>query len=306
MAAYLIRRLLQSILVIVGVSMIVFVVTRAIGDPARMMLPLEATQEQVEAFRDKMGFNDPLWVQFWNWGKNAIRGDFGDSLWQRTDALHLVLERMPATLLLCSTAIVIAVAASLPLGILAALRPRSWLDKATTSFSLIGVCIPDFWLGLMMILVFAVALRLFFTSGYGTWKHLALPAIALAARPWGRITQIVRSSMMDEMHRTYMMTARAKGLTERNVIMSHALKNASIPIVTLAAWELTRMLAGYTIVVETVFAWPGFGQLAMQAIERRDLTLIQADVFVVALMIVVLNIAIDLIYAALDPRVRLA
>ena len=306
MAAYLIRRLLQSILVIVGVSMIVFVVTRAIGDPARMMLPLEATQEQVEAFRDKMGFNDPLWVQFWNWGKNAIRGDFGDSLWQRTDAMHLVLERMPATLLLCSTAIVIAVAVSLPLGILAALRPRSWLDKVTTSFSLIGVCIPDFWLGLMMILVFAVALRLFFTSGYGTWRHLALPAIALAARPWGRITQIVRSSMMDEMHRTYMMTARAKGLTERNVIMSHALKNASIPIVTLAAWELTRMLAGYTIVVETVFAWPGFGQLAMQAIERRDLTLIQANVFVVALMIVVLNIAIDLIYAALDPRVRLA
>jgi peptide/nickel transport system permease protein len=286
--------------------MIVFVVTRAIGDPARMMLPLEATQEQVEAFRDKMGFNDPLWVQFWNWGKNAIRGDFGDSLWQRTDAMHLVLERMPATLLLCSTAIVIAVAVSLPLGILAALRPRSWLDKVTTSFSLIGVCIPDFWLGLMMILVFAVALRLFFTSGYGTWRHLALPAIALAARPWGRITQIVRSSMMDEMHRTYMMTARAKGLTERNVIMSHALKNASIPIVTLAAWELTRMLAGYTIVVETVFAWPGFGQLAMQAIERRDLTLIQANVFVVALMIVVLNIAIDLIYAALDPRVRLA
>jgi peptide/nickel transport system permease protein len=306
MAAYLIRRLLQSILVIVGVSMIVFVVTRAIGDPARMMLPLEASEEQVEAFRDKMGFNDPLWVQFWNWGKNAIRGDFGDSLWQRTDALQLVLERMPATLLLCCTAIVIAVAASLPLGILAALRPRSWLDKATTSLSLIGVCIPDFWLGLMMILLFAVTLRLVFTSGYGTWKHLALPAIALAARPWGRITQIVRSSMMDEMHRTYMMTARAKGLTERNVIMSHALKNASIPIVTLAAWELTRMLAGYTIVVETVFAWPGFGQLAMQAIERRDLTLIQADVFVVALMIVVLNIAIDLIYAALDPRVRLA
>jgi peptide/nickel transport system permease protein len=306
MTAYLIRRLLQSVLVILGVSIIVFVVTRAIGDPARMMLPLEASDEQVEAFREKMGFNDPLWVQFWNWGKNAIRGDFGDSLWQRTDAMQLVLDRMPATLLLCSTAIVLAVAASLPLGILAALRPRSWLDKATTSFSLIGVCIPDFWLGLMMILLFAVALRLFFTSGYGTWRHLVLPAVALAARPWGRITQIVRTSMMDEMHRTYMMTARAKGLTERNVIMSHALKNASIPIVTLAAWELTRMLAGYTIVVETVFAWPGFGQLAMQAIERRDLTLIQADVFVVALMIVVLNIAIDLIYAALDPRVRLA
>jgi peptide/nickel transport system permease protein len=304
--AYFIRRLLQSVLVIVGVSIIVFVITRAIGDPARMMLPLEASEEQVEAFRERMGFNDPLWVQFWDWAKKAARGDFGDSLWQRTPAMHLVLERMPATLLLCSTAIVLAVAASLPLGILAALRPRSWLDKITTSFSLVGVCIPDFWLGLMLILLFAVALRLFFTSGYGGWKHLVLPAVALAARPWGRITQIVRTSMMDEMHRTYMMTARAKGLTERNVIVSHALKNASIPIVTLAAWELTRMLAGYTIIVETVFAWPGFGQLAMQAIERRDLTLIQADVFLVAVIVVIMNIAIDFIYAALDPRVRLA
>lgn len=304
--AYFIRRLLQSILVVVGVSVVVFIITRAIGDPARMMLPLEATDEQVEEFRERMGFNDPIWVQFWDWSKNALRGDFGDSLWQRVPAMELVLERMPATLLLCFTAIALAVLASLPLGILAALRPRSWLDKLTTSFSLIGVCIPDFWLGLMLILALAVAIHLFFTSGYGTWRHLVLPAITLAARPWGRITQIVRSSMMDEMHRTYMMTARAKGLTEQRVIISHALKNASIPIVTLAAWELTRMLAGYTIVVETVFAWPGFGQLAMQAIERRDLTLIQADVFVVALIVVLMNIGIDFIYAALDPRVRLA
>jgi peptide/nickel transport system permease protein len=304
--AYFIRRLLQSILVIVGVSVIVFIITRAIGDPARMMLPLEATDEQVEEFRERMGFNDPLWVQFWDWAKNAARGDFGDSLWQRIPAMTLVLERMPATLLLCFTAITLALLASLPLGVLAALRPRSWLDKLTTSFSLIGVCIPDFWLGLMLILLLAVTVHAFFTSGYGTWRHLVLPAITLAARPWGRITQIVRTSMMDEMHRTYMMTARAKGLTEQKVIITHALKNASIPIVTLAAWELTRMLAGYTIVVETVFAWPGFGHLAMQAIERRDLTLIQANVFVVALIVVAMNIAIDFIYATLDPRVRLA
>lgn len=304
--AYFIRRLLQSILVIIGVSVVVFIITRAIGDPARMMLPLEASDEEVEAFRDRMGFNDPIYVQFWDWAKNAIRGDFGDSLWQRTPAIDLVLERMPATLLLCSTAITLAVLGSLPLGTLAALRPRSWLDKITTSISLIGVCIPDFWLGLMLILIFAVAVHIFFTSGYGTPRHLVLPAVALAARPWGRITQIVRTSMMDEMHRTYMVTARAKGLSEQKVIVSHALKNASIPIVTLAAWELTRMLAGYTIVIETVFAWPGFGQLALQAIERRDLTLIQADVFVVALIVVAMNIIIDFIYAALDPRVRLA
>jgi peptide/nickel transport system permease protein len=303
--AYLIRRLLQSILVIVGVSVVVFVITRAIGDPARMMLPLEATDEQVEAFAQHMGFRDPLLVQFIDWARNALRGDFGDSLWQRRPAMELVLERMPATLLLCFTAIILALVASIPLGILAALRPGSWLDKLTTSISLIGVCIPDFWLGLMLMLLFAVSIHLFFTSGYGTPRHLVLPAVTLAARPWGRITQIVRTSMMDEMHKTYMVTARAKGLTEQKVILSHALKNASIPIVTLAAWELTRMLAGYTIVVETVFAWPGFGLLAMQAIEERDLTLIQADVFVVALIVVAMNISIDFIYAALDPRVRL-
>lgn len=301
----MIRRLLQSILVIVGVSVVVFVITRAIGDPARMMLPLEATDEQVEAFAQHMGFRDPLLVQFIDWARNALRGDFGDSLWQRRPAMELVLERMPATLLLCFTAIILALVASIPLGILAALRPRSWLDKFTTSISLIGVCIPDFWLGLMLMLLFAVSIHLFFTSGYGTPRHLVLPAVTLAARPWGRITQIVRTSMMDEMHKTYMVTARAKGLTEQKVIISHALKNASIPIVTLAAWELTRMLAGYTIVVETVFAWPGFGLLAMQAIEERDLTLIQADVFVVALIVVAMNITIDFIYAALDPRVRL-
>lgn len=301
----MIRRLLQSILVIVGVSVVVFVITRAIGDPARMMLPLEATDEQVEAFAQHMGFRDPLLVQFIDWARNALRGDFGDSLWQRRPAMELVLERMPATLLLCFTAIILALVASIPLGILAALRPGSWLDKLTTSISLIGVCIPDFWLGLMLMLLFAVSIHLFFTSGYGTPRHLVLPAVTLAARPWGRITQIVRTSMMDEMHKTYMVTARAKGLTEQKVILSHALKNASIPIVTLAAWELTRMLAGYTIVVETVFAWPGFGLLAMQAIEERDLTLIQADVFVVALIVVAMNISIDFIYAALDPRVRL-
>ena len=304
-STYFIRRLLQSILVIVGVSIVVFVITRAIGDPARMSMPLEATDEQVEAYAQRMGFRDPLPVQFWNWAKKAVRGDFGDSLWQREPALGLVLERVPATLQLCFTAIILAVGASIPLGILAALRPKSWLDKLTTSISLLGVCIPDFWLGLMLILLFAVTIHLFFTSGYGTPRHLVLPAITLAARPWGRITQIVRSSMMDEMHRTYMVTARAKGLSEQKVIISHALKNASIPIVTLAAWELTRMLAGYTIVVETVFAWPGFGQLAMHAIAERDLTLIQANVFVVALIVVAMNIAIDFVYATIDPRVRL-
>ncbi len=305
MLNYLIRRLIWSVAVVVGVSVVVFIVTHAIGDPVRLMLPLEATQEEYLAMRHAWGFDRPLHVQFADFALKALRGDFGESLWQRTPALELVIDRMPASFLLSFVAIFIALVGSIPLGILAALRPRSLLDRLCVMGSLFGVCVPVFWLGMMVILLFAVDLGWFYTSGYGTWKHLVLPAVTLAALPIGRITQIVRSSMLDELHRQYMVTARAKGLTESYIIVRHALKNAAIPIVTLAAWELTRMLAGYTIVVEKVFAWPGFGLLAMQAIERHDLTLVQADVFVVSLIVVTLNILIDFIYAALDPRVRL-
>jgi len=304
MTNYLIRRLIWSVLVVVGVSLVVFIVTHAIGDPVRIMLPLEASQEEYLTMRHAWGFDDPLYVQFWRFAVKAARGDFGDSLWQRTPALALVIDRLPASFLLSFVAIALAILGSIPLGILASLRLRSLLDRLCVMGSLLGVCIPVFWLGIMLIMFFAVDLGWFYTSGYGTWKHLVLPAVTLAALPMGRITQIVRSSMLDELHRQYMTTARAKGLAEGYIIVRHALKNAAIPIVTLAAWELTRMLAGYTIIVEKVFAWPGFGLLAMQAIERHDLPLIQADVFVVALIVVVLNIVIDFVYAALDPRVR--
>ena len=306
MATYIVRRLIYSVLVIVGVSVVVFIVTHMLGDPVRLMLPLEASAEEVAQMRHQLGFDQPVYVQFWAFASKALVGDFGDSLWQRTPALQLVLERLPASLLLSIVAMVIAVVGAIPLGILAAIRPHSLLDRACVIVSLAGVCLPVFWLGMVFILLFAVGLGWFKTSGYGGWQYLTLPALTLAALPLGRITQIVRSSMIDELHRTYMSTARAKGLKESTVVMRHALKNAAIPIVTLAAWELTRMLAGYTIVVEKVFAWPGYGQLAIEAIERRDLPLIQADVFVVALIVVALNIVVDLLYGALDPRVRFA
>lgn len=304
MGSYFARRLVYSILVVAGVSVTVFVVMHMLGDPVRLMLPLEASQQEVNEMRHHLGFDLPIYIQFWNFASRAIFGDFGDSLWQRTPALPLVLERLPASMILALVAMVIALVGSVPLGILASIRPGSLLDRACVVISLGGVCMPVFWLGMMLILLFAVGVGWFKTSGYGGWEFLTLPAITLAALPMGRITQIVRSSMMDEMNRTYMSTARAKGLKEQTVVMRHALKNASIPIVTLSAWELTRMLAGFSIVVEKVFAWPGYGQLAMQAIERRDLPLIQADVFVVAIIVVVLNIGVDLLYGALDPRVR--
>ncbi len=304
MGTYIARRLIYSILVVAGVSITVFVVMHMLGDPVRMMLPLEASKQEVEEMRHHLGFDLPIYVQFWNFASRAVFGDFGDSLWQRTPALPLVLERMPASLILAAVSMLIAILGSIPLGILASIRPGSLLDRFCVVISLGGVCMPVFWLGMMLILIFAVGLGWLKTSGYGGWEFLTLPAITLAALPMGRITQIVRSSMMDEMTRTYMSTARAKGLKEQTVVLRHALKNAAIPIVTLSAWELTRMLAGFSIVVEKVFAWPGFGQLAMQAIERRDVPLIQADVFVVAIIVVVLNIGVDLLYGALDPRVR--
>lgn len=304
MANYFIRRIFYSVLVVAGVSVVVFIVMRMIGDPVRLMMPLEASQQEVDAMRTHLGFDQPIYVQFWNFATKAVVGDFGDSLWQRTPALPLVLERLPASLTLAAVAMAIAILGSIPLGILASIRPGTWLDRVCVIVSMGGVCIPVFWLGMMLILIFAVGFGLFKTSGYGGWEYMTLPAVTLAALPMGRITQIVRSSMMDEMHRTYMSTARAKGLKERTVVLRHALKNASIPIVTLSAWEMTRMLAGFSIVVEKVFAWPGYGQLAMQAIERRDMPLVQADVFVVAIIVVTLNIGVDLLYGVLDPRVR--
>lgn len=304
MGAYLIRRLFYSVAVIVGVSLVVFVITHTLGDPVKMMLPLEATQEQYEQAREILGFNDPLYVQFWRFASKAVRGDFGDSLWQRVPALPLVIERLPATFLLSGTAIVLATFLAIPLGVLAALRPRSWLDHVSTLGSMFGMCVADFWLGLMLILIFPVTLGVLFTSGYGSWQHLVLPAVTLAARPLGRITQIVRSSVLDELDKNYVMAARARGLSEPRTILGHALKNAAIPIVTLSGWEFTRLLAGFTVIVETVFGWPGVGLLAVDAIKRQDLPLLQADVFVVALIVVALNLVIDLLYGALDPRIR--
>jgi peptide/nickel transport system permease protein len=304
MIQFILRRLLYSMGVIVGVSVFVFVITHMLGDPARMMLPLESTPAEVEAFRDKMGFNDPILTQFWTFSKNAVRGDFGDSIWQREPAMDLVMERLPRTMKLVAVATVLSLVVALPLGILAALKPRSLLDRTCTVSSLIGVSLPDFWLGLILILLFAVQWGIFKTSGYGGWQFWVLPSVTLAARSIGQITLITRSAMIDELSQPYMATARGKGLSERAVVLNHALRNATIPIITLSAWQIARMVAGLTVAVETVFAWPGVGLLAIQAIQRRDLPLIQADVFVVALVVVVINLVLDVLYGFFDPRIR--
>jgi peptide/nickel transport system permease protein len=294
---------LHSIVVLLGLIVVVFFVTHLIGDPASLMLRPEATEEQRQAVRDRLGLNDPMPVQFVRFFSGALRGDFGESIWQRIPALPIVLDRVPNTIYLASVTLLIAVPLAIILGIISAIRPRSFVDRAVTFVALTGVSTADFWLGLMLILVVAVRFGLLPTSGFGGVNYVILPALALAFRPLGRISQVVRSAMLDQFTQPYVTTARAKGLTERVVVYLHTLKNAAIPIATLVGDEAASLLNG-AVVIETVFGWPGVGILLIQAIERRDLPLIEASVIVIAVMIVTVNLLVDLTYSFMDPRVR--
>jgi peptide/nickel transport system permease protein len=281
----------------------VFFATHLLGDPARLMLRPEATDEQVAALRAEMGLDDPILVQFGRYLGDLARGDFGESLWQRVPAMPIVLDRLPATLYLAGVTLAVAVPLALLLGVVSAVRPRSLPDRIVTVVSLAGVSTADFWLGLMLILLFAVELGWLPTSGYGGVSFVLLPAAALAVRPMGRISQVVRSAMLDEMGRAYVTTARAKGLRERVVVFSHTLKNAAIPIITMMGDEAASLLNG-AVVIETLFGWPGIGILLIEAIEKRDLPLVEATAIVIAVMIVGVNLLVDLTYSLIDPRVR--
>ena len=304
MGAFIARRGLMAVLVLLGVVALVFVITRTFADPARLMLPIDAREEDYRQLRRQLHLDEPIPVQFGRFLSGVARGDLGDSFWQRLPVVDLVVQRLPATLSLALTSIVLAALISIPLGVAAAARPGSWLDRTIVSGSLVGVSIAEFWLGLLLIVFVAAGLGLLPTSGYGTPAHIILPAITLAARPIGRITQIVRSSMLDELARPHVTVARAKGLSERTVFYGHALKNAGIPIITLGGLEAAELLAGYTIVVETVFAWPGIGQLGVGALVNHDLPLIQAVVLFGATVVVGANLLVDVAYAYLDPRLR--
>ena len=305
MGRFAVRRVAQGFLVIFGVTIMVFVFTRMVGDPVKVMLPLEASAQERAAFKHQLGLDRSIPAQFASYVGHLARGDLGTSLWQRRPAVDIVLEALPRTLELVLAAIAVAVLLAIPLGVLAALRPGRALDRVAVMLSLAGLSIPQFWLALLLILVFAVRLRLFPTAGMGGPEHLVLPMLALAFPALGRIAMIVRSSMIDELNQQYVKTADAKGLPRRRIVGVHALRNASIPALTLTGWELIRALAGYSVVVETVFAWPGVGLLANQALDQQDLILLQAIVFVVALMVVVVNICIDILYKAVDPRIKL-
>jgi peptide/nickel transport system permease protein len=306
MGRYILKRLWHGVIVIFGVTIFVFVVTRLVGDPVKFMLPLEATHEQRAAFEKRLGLDRPIWVQFIDFTTDIARLDFGDSLWQHRPAMTIVFEKLPLTLELAFLGIGLAFVLSIPLGIIASLRPGGVSDRSTIFISLIGLSIPQFWLGLLLIVVFAVQLRWLPTSGIDTPAHIILPAITMALPALARMVMMVRSSMIDELNQQYVKTCTAKGLPSYRVVGVHALRNASLPVVTLCGWELIRAIAGYSVVVETVFAWPGLGFTAIQAIERDDLILLQAIVFTVAIIVVFINILMDFVYTLIDPRLKLA
>jgi peptide/nickel transport system permease protein len=305
MGRFVVRRIAQGLLVVIGVTIMVFIFTRMVGDPAKTMLPLSASPEERAAFRHELGLDRPLTEQFADYLGDLASGDFGTSLWQRRPAIEAVLDALPNTFQLVLLAIAIAVVLGVPLGVLAALRPGGALDRTAVVLSLAGLSIPQFWLGLLLIIAFSVTLNALPTAGMGTPAHLVLPTLTLAFPALGRIAMIVRSSMIDELNQQYVKTAKAKGMPRARVVGIHALRNASIPALTLTGWELIRALAGYSVVVETVFAWPGVGFLADQALNNQDLILLQAIVFVVAVLVVFINVVIDVLYRAVDPRIKL-
>ena len=305
MAAYLVRRILFSVLILWGVITIVFVVLRLIpADPAQLILGSDATQAEVEALRTEMGLDQPLWVQYGTYLGDLVRGDFGDSYRLQRPAMDLVLERLPATLELSFAALIFALVVGLPAGVIAALRVNKLPDRAVSVFSLLAQSLPSFWVGIVLILVFARTLHLLPSGGVGSPAHMILPAITLGLPFLAILTRMTRSGLLEVVHEGYIQTARSKGLPERTVIFPHAIRNALIPIVTIVGLQFGQLLGG-AVIIETVFSWPGVGRMLIDAISQRDYNLVQAAIILIATGFVTVNLVVDLLYGYLDPRVRL-
>jgi peptide/nickel transport system permease protein len=298
----LVRRVVRLLVVLVGVSLVTFAILQVSGDPVALMMP-EAPEADRAVLRVSMGFNDPLPVQFGRFVGNIARGDFGNSFFHREPALPLVLARLPTTLLLTVLAIGLSLAIAVPVGILSAVRRNSLFDHGATFVVFLGTSMPVFWTGIMLILLFAVQLRVLPVSGWESWAALVLPAFTLATFSTPLLLRIVRSSMLEVINLDYVRTARAKGVSEWFVICRHALINAALPLVTVAGLQFGLLLGG-AIVTETVFAVPGLGRLIVGAIRQLDFPIVQAGVFVIALMVVLVNFAVDMLYVYLNPQIR--
>ena len=303
MLTYIAKRLLQAVFVLWAVASISFGLTFLSGDPATLMIGDNWTAEQVANFREYMGFDRPVLVQYGEFLQRVVRGDFGVSVRQQIPVTRLILERLPATLELAVAALLIIVGVAIPVGVLSAIRRNSLSDRLAMSGALLAQSVPTFWLGIMLILIVGVYLQWLPISGRGTFLHLIMPAVTLATYSTARIARLVRSSMLDVLGNDYIRTAHAKGLSPRKVNYGHALRNALIPVITLLGIEVGSLLGG-ALITETVFAYPGIGRLTIQAIAARDLPLVQGVITFGAMIFVLVNLLVDLSYSVLDPRIR--
>jgi peptide/nickel transport system permease protein len=301
--AYLVRQLVQLVVVIVGISVLAFGILHVIGNPVLLLLPQNAGAEEFERVRKLLGLDQPLHVQYWKFVSHALRGDFGKSWYADTPAFRLVLERMPPTIFLTLSGLGVALLVALPLGILAALKRHSLVDSLCTTLAVAGQAMPIFWLGIMLIIVFAVRLKALPASGYGTWRHFLLPAVCLGAFLAPITMRLVRSGVIEVMSMEYIKTARAKGVREGVVVAKHALRNACIPVITVVGLQFGQLLGG-AIVTETVFAWPGVATLTVESIRNQDFPVVQCAVIMLALLIVAVNLVVDVVVGLIDPRIR--
>jgi peptide/nickel transport system permease protein len=311
---YIVQRLLTALVVLLGVTFAVFLIIQLVpGDPARVILGVQANEENVAALRERLGLNEPFLVQYGNWLGNAVQGDLGRSLITGQEVTPQIIKRLPATLQLAAVALIIGLIIAIPAGIISALKPGSKIDVVTSVSSQVGVAIPDFWLGIMFILLFSLTLGWLPARGYtpiqesfsGWLQHIILPALTLGIISGAIQTRFVRSAMLEVLNENYITTAHAKGLSNRKVIRDHALPNAMITIVTIIGLQITALLSA-VVVVEVVFGWPGLGRLALDAVLDRDYPLLQGTVLIMAMILTLVNLGVDLLYFVLDPRIEYA
>ncbi len=305
MRSYVVQQLVQLVVVVIGISILAFVILHVLGDPVLLLLPQNAGKEEFERYRKLLGLDQPLLVQYWKFASQAVQGDFGKSWYADTPAFSLVLERMPATIYLTLAGLVVALLIALPLGILAALKRHSFVDTLCTAIAVAGQAMPLFWFGIMLIIIFAVRLRALPASGYGTWQHFVMPAFCLGAALAPITMRLVRSGVIEVLSMEYITTARAKGVGERTVVIKHAFRNACIPIITILGLQFGQLLGG-AIITETVFAWPGVATLTVESIRNQDFPVVQCAVVLLALLIVTANVIVDLVVGFIDPRIRVS
>ncbi|MFM1652084.1 ABC transporter permease [Brevibacillus sp. B_LB10_24] len=303
MRQYIVKALLQFIPVMFLITLIVFFLVHVTGDPVSLMLSDTATDEDREILTKALGLDQPMYIQYFKFMGNLLQGDFGTSFRYNQPALPIVLERLPASFELAIAAMLVATVISIPLGIWSATKRNSVLDVFVTGGAVLGKAMPSFWLGIMLILLFAVKWKTLPVSGHGSFKHLILPAITLGTGIAAEMTRLIRSSLLEILGQDYIRTARSKGLVEMLVIYKHAFRNSLIPVVTIMALQ-TSVLIGGTLITETIFSWPGMGQLIIQAVNTRDMAIVQAAVFVIALLVIISNLLADLLYRFLDPRIK--